>query len=128
MTDEANFETTENQIKCVDDVPEAARLGAKQQFFNKWYRPVALAPFVLMLIVVFRFFPNANGWPWVILGTATLLWAGGVAGYAFYLIIAFKCPSCHERFGLGERCKSCDLPRHGEGLESLSLSTFRPLE
>jgi hypothetical protein len=128
MTDIENFEVPNDQIKCVDDVPEAARLADRQQFLNRWYRPVAMAPFAVFLFIDFKFFPNSNNWLVVGIGLATLVWAVGVAGYAFYLLTTFKCPKCHERFGLGEVCKSCNLPRHGSGLESLDLSTFKPLK
>ena len=45
-------------MTCIDDVPAVARLAARQQFLNKWYRPVALAPFVLVLIANFWIFPG----------------------------------------------------------------------
>jgi hypothetical protein len=127
MADIEKLGIQEDQIKSVDDVPEAARLAERQRFLNRWYRPVATAPFAVLLIVVDRFFPNAQGWLWARLAIATMLWAVGVAGYAFYLMLAFKCPKCHKHFGLGEACKSCDLPRHGAELESLDISTLRPL-
>jgi hypothetical protein len=123
MTNIDSLGISEDQIKSVDDVPEAAILADRQLFLNKWYRPVALAPVAVVAFLDFRVFPNSNNW--FVVGTimATLIWVIGVASYAFYLLVAFKCPKCHERFGLGEACKSCKLPRHSPGLESLNLSS-----
>jgi hypothetical protein len=106
---------------CIDDVPAVARLAARQQFLNKWYRPVALTPFVLVLIVNFWIFAKSNSWVFVAVGLASLLWAITIAGYGFYLMLSLHCPRCESKFGLGERCRSCDLPRHGNSSGSSQM-------
>lgn len=102
----------EQEIRSLDDVPSAARVAARQRFLNRWYKPVAMAPFAVCLFVALKFFPDSRSWFLVSLVEATLIWAFGVAAYAFYLLFWFKCARCHSRFGLDERCRSCGLPRH----------------
>jgi hypothetical protein len=96
----------------VDDFPNLARLASRQQFLNKWYKPVALAPFAVVLFVIFKFFPESNSGVLLAGVFASLIWAMFVAGYGFYLIFGLKCPVCAARYGLGQKCRSCDLPRH----------------
>jgi hypothetical protein len=100
------------EVACVDDVPSVARMAARQQFFAKWYRLLALVPFAAILFIAFEFFPNPNSWTQVVLVFVAIIWGGSVAGYAFYLMFAVRCPECRSRFGLGEKCRSCGLPRH----------------
>jgi hypothetical protein len=83
----------------VDDFPDFARLASRQQFLNKWYKPVALAPFAVVLFIIFRFFPESNSRILLAGVFASLIWAMFVAGYAFYLIFGLKCPVCAARYG-----------------------------
>jgi len=107
----------ETQIKSLDDVPAVARLAARQAFFIRWYRAVALVPFTVLIFIALKFFsdtPAGNIWMDAIY--ATLGWAIAVAAYAFYITFwGFLCPVCGYRFGSGEKCKNCGLPRHGDG-------------
>jgi hypothetical protein len=128
MADIENYGLGEDAIKSVDDVPSVSRLANRQLFLNKWYKLVAMAPFLVVLVVSLWFFPNSSSRFLAALAIATVLWAAGVACYAFYLIFAVRCPRCHERFGLGENCKSCALPRHPDASAKIDLSTFRPLD
>ena len=54
------------EIKSLDDTPTVARLAARQRFLRKWWRPVAIAPFVLVLFISVKFFgdfpPLRCGW------------------------------------------------------------------
>jgi hypothetical protein len=111
-----------DKISCLDDVPDAARRGQRQQFLNKWYRPAALAPFVIVLIIDFNFVRNPNNWIIVSFGLASLFWAVAIAGYAFYLLVSLRCPKCNGRFGLGNNCRSCGLPRHSDSFQLLDMS------
>ena len=95
----------DQEIRSLDDVPSAARVAARQRFLNRWYKPVAVAPFAVCAFVGLKFFPDSRSWFLVALVEATLIWAFGVAAYAFYLLFWFKCPRCHSRFGLVERCQ-----------------------
>jgi hypothetical protein len=100
------------KLKSLDHDPEIAQTAKRQLFLNKWYRPTALAPFVIVIVISFKFFPDSNPPIIVALGFVSALWAFGVAAYAFRLLWRFDCPNCGERFGLGEKCRSCRLPRH----------------
>jgi len=102
------------QIKSLDDVPDVARIAAYQRSVLKWYKIIAILPFAVTLFVVLKFFPNATGRAWDLLIGITLLWAIGFAGYAFKLLFwGATCPACGERFGqTGDKCRSCELPRH----------------
>ena len=99
-------------LKSLDDDPEIARVAARQLSLNRWYRLLALVPFAVLLFIDFEFFPNSNNAGLFVLVFASLFWAMGVAGYAFYLLFWFKCPNCGNRFGLGTECRSCGLRRH----------------
>jgi hypothetical protein len=101
-----------NTLTCIDDIPTVARLAARQQFLNKWYRPLGLVPFSVLIFIDFIFLHGSNNGLLVALVFISLLCAGAVSGYAFYLLFAVKCPVCKNRFGLGENCSSCNLPRH----------------
>lgn len=99
-------------MKSLDDDPEIAKVAARQRFLNKWYHAFALAPFAILIFIDFKFFPNSNNPVLVALVFLSLLWAMGIAGYAFCLLYWFKFPNCGSRFGLGDQCRSCGLPRH----------------
>lgn len=47
-------------ITSLDDVPDCARLAARQLFLFKWYQAVALAPFIIVLIIRLKLFPNSH--------------------------------------------------------------------
>jgi hypothetical protein len=112
----------DDAITCLDDVPDFVRLAARQQFLNKWYHTLGLVPFGIFLFIEFEFDPNSNNRILVGLVVLSLIWAGAVAGYAFYLLVAFRCPACKNRFGLGENCRSCYLPRHRDSAGILANS------
>jgi hypothetical protein len=119
----ADFTTAEGKsIKSLDDLPEVAKLAERQRFLNKWYRPVALAPFVISIILGVGVFPNSTSPVLLGLVFASLFWAIFVAGYAFYLLVNFRCPACDSRFGLGDECKACALPRHADETSNLFTS------
>src|SRR4029077_869197 len=111
-------------ITCLDDVPSAARLAARQQFLSKWYRPVGIAPFAVLLFITLVIFGDSDsdsllGRTLMNLTFGSLLWTLFVVGYTFYLQFFFRCPRCRWRYGMGEQCNTCGLPRHpGSGLKS----------
>ena len=39
--------------------------------------------------------------------------AMAIVGYSFFLMFAVRCPACRWRFGMGDKCMNCGLPRHG---------------
>ena len=107
-------------ISSLDDVPEIAKIAKRQLFLNRWYRPVAMAPFLLAVILGVGIFRDHSRNPILLAYTfASLMWAIFVAGYAFYLLSSFSCPCCSSRYGLGENCRSCGLPRHNQPPQSM---------
>jgi hypothetical protein len=113
---------TDDAITCLDDVPDLARLAARQQFFLKWYQAVGLVPLGLFVFIVFRFFPNSNSSALDALVGASLIWPLLVVIYTAYLWLTLQCPACKNRFGLGENCRSCNLPRHRDSTGFLANS------
>lgn len=101
-------------MTCLDDAPAAARLAERQQFLKKWYYAVGIAPFFLVVLIIMRFFPDSTSRVLDALVFISLAWAIAVAGYTFYLMFWLKCPRCNWRFGSGEKCSTCKLPRHRE--------------
>jgi len=112
----------DDAITCLDDVPDLARLAARQQFFLKWYQAVGLVPLGLFVFIVFRFFPNSNSSTLDVLVGASLIWPLLVVIYTAYLWLTLQCPACKNRFGLGENCRSCNLPRHRDSTGFLANS------
>jgi hypothetical protein len=108
-------------ITCLDDFPAVARLAERQQFLIKWYYGVGIAPFFLVVVIGLRFFHDSVSRIFDALVFISLAWAMAVAGYTFYLLFWLKCPRCNWRFGSGEKCNTCKLPRHRDysGLFSL---------
>jgi hypothetical protein len=100
------------EIRCLDEVPSLARTSARQQFLTRWCKPVALAPFVVVLFVVLTFFPKSTSRIPTVFVFASLAWAMAIVGYSFFLMFAVRCPACSWRFGMGDRCMNCGLPRH----------------
>jgi hypothetical protein len=100
------------EIACLDESPSVSRIAARQEFLNRWYRPVAMAPFILILVVVTAFFPSSHRAVQFGLASAAMIWAGAVIGYAIFLRFAVRCPVCGWRFGVQDKCNSCGLPRH----------------
>ena len=99
-------------ITCLDDVPALARVAARQRFLMKWYQPVGLAPFVVVLVISLGFFPDSNSPILVFLVVASLVWTLAVVVYTVYLWVTLRCPVCKNRFGMADNCRSCKLPRH----------------
>jgi hypothetical protein len=103
------------QPTCLDEWEKYARLDRKRLFLQRYWYVVAMAPFACVLLIVLRFFPNSSGHFWDTLIFTSLGWALFVAIYAIGVITRFpfiRCPRCDWRFGPGDWCGSCSLPRH----------------
>lgn len=105
------------EIKCLDDAPSLTPIAARQQFLTTWYKAVALAPFTVVLFVVLTFWPKSTSWIPIAFVFATLVWGLSVVGYSFFLMFSLRCPACEWRFGMGEKCMNCGLPRHRDDAE-----------
>lgn len=100
------------EIRSLEDVPGVARMAARQEFLLQWYKPVAIAPFMVVLFIVLRLFPKSTSRIPIYFVFASLVWTGAVIGYSFFLMFALRCPVCGWRFGSRDKCSSCGLPRH----------------
>ena len=103
------------QSRCLDESEPFARLNRQLQFLRKYWHVIALAPFAITIFVLLRFYGNSTNRLVDIPIYLTLGWAGAVIIYS--LIVTFRtmfihCPRCRWRFGGGEQCGSCRLPRH----------------
>jgi hypothetical protein len=111
--DKKNDLVVTEKTTCLDDVPRLARLSLWQQRISRSYHLVALVPFVAMIFIVFKFFPNSTNPIWTFAVFLSLGWAIAVAGYAFYsLFWGVRSPACGNGFGVRDSCRSCGLPRH----------------
>jgi hypothetical protein len=45
-----------------------------------------------------------------------------IVGYSFFLMFAVRCPACRWRFGMGDKCMNCALPRHRDDSSAIPLS------
>jgi hypothetical protein len=101
-----------NAITCLDDVPNLASLAARQKFLSKWYAALATGPLGVFVPIEIVFDPKASSRKLAALILVSLIWAVVVISYTFYLSLAIHCPACEHRYGSGETCRSCNLPRH----------------
>lgn len=102
---------TQHRLSCLDDEPDTARKAARQQFFLRWYIVLATVPFFATLAIQLRFFPQSQT-PVAI--WASLVWAGAALAYTAVVWLGLRCPCCEQRYGGGEKCLNCHLPRHSE--------------
>lgn len=102
------------KIGSLDDLPDLAKLAKRQLFLNKWYKPLAMAPFAVFIILDQVFFPKSRG-PFLLAMMIPIgIWVMSIVGYAFFLLFSLRCPYCNSVYGLGNRCKACGLPRHAD--------------
>lgn len=124
MTADSQSPGMANEIHSLDEVPSAEKLVARQQFLSKWWHSIAIAPFACDIFLTLGFFANSTNRLFVILLEITLVWAMAVAAYAFYLLVSVKCPRCGQRFGSGDSCRSCGLPKHAGTLSDVESQTL----
>jgi hypothetical protein len=101
--------------RFLDEWPSYASFSKKKQFWQKYYRPLALGPFAVAIFVGIRFLDDSHYQLGVDLVFASLAWAGFVIFYSLSFMvraISMKCPRCGWRYGMAEECGSCGLPRH----------------
>jgi hypothetical protein len=107
-------------LTCLADWADYKRLDGRRSFLLKYSHALALAPFVLALVICLgvlpRIAPDSAFWEGVaeIIIVISLGWALIFIVYAlsvFTRCLSIRCPRCGWRFGLGDRCSSCDLPR-----------------
>ncbi|GAC1431612.1 MAG: hypothetical protein NVSMB62_28610 [Acidobacteriaceae bacterium] len=112
MMEAAKHAFDRETLKCGDEAPDFARIAARQDLVTKRLKPTMMLPFIVFLLIDLKFFKDSNNWIVVSIGMLTVLWAGAVNFYSLYLRITVHCPKCGNRFGSGDKCASCSLPRH----------------
>jgi hypothetical protein len=83
-------------------------------FMKAYWYALAVGPFFLLIVAIFRYFPNSSSRLLDVLVYVSLAWALSVALYAFVITtrwLFIRCPRCGWRFGPSTRCGSCGLPR-----------------
>jgi len=110
------YRTADGQeITCLEDLPSAARLLARQRFMIKWYYA---ATFVI-LIPSSWLFRATSGWLHWPVFFIVLIGISGPFLYPFLLLCFFRCPVCLKRFAMLKVCPSCGLPTHRDSSKSL---------
>ena len=102
-------------LTSLDAWEKYVRLNEKSQFLRKYWYLTASGPFALAVFLIMRFYPHSTNKLWDVLVVASLAWGVLVAGYSMSIIVSLlfiRCPRCSWRFGLGDWCNSCGLPRH----------------
>jgi hypothetical protein len=105
---------------CLADSQKYKTLDDRRRVLLKYWYALATVPFFLSIVIgvgVFpRLMPDTAFWAGVaeILIFGALGWSFIVIFYALFVYVCWflvRCPRCGWRFGLGDRCGSCDLPR-----------------
>jgi hypothetical protein len=102
------------QLKCLEDWDNYSRLNDRRVFLTKyWYLSVAV-PIVVGIGILVRFFNDASWTVQNIMLGVLFAWVFFVIMYSLTIALRFlfiRCPSCGWRFGPGDFCGSCGLPR-----------------
>jgi hypothetical protein len=107
-------------LACLADSANYKRLDDRRRFFLKYWHALAVVPFFLAIVIGLgilpRIVPDTAFWAGVAytLIFGSLGWSLIVILYALSVFVRWflvRCPRCGWRFGLGERCGSCELPR-----------------
>jgi hypothetical protein len=113
-------------LACLADSENYRKLDRKRRFLAGYWRALALSPFFVAIVIALglfpRILPDTKFWAGVAetLIVGSLIWSLIFGVYAIFVIIRWflvRCPRCGWRFGLGERCGSCDLPRSLENID-----------
>jgi hypothetical protein len=107
-------------VRCLADLPKYRSLEGRRRFLLQYWYALATVPFFLSIVIgvgVFpRLVPDTAFW-----GEVALALVFGALGWSFVVILYFlfvfvrwflvRCPKCGWRFGIGDQCDSCGLPR-----------------
>lgn len=102
------------QFASLEDFESYLKLSRKLQFAKAYWYVVVSVPLVLAIFIGVRFFNNSENHIGNMLIAVSLCWGFLVCVYGLVLLgrfLMFRCPRCGWRFGLGESCGSCTLPR-----------------
>jgi hypothetical protein len=116
---------------CLSDCENYKKLDEKRLFFLRYQYFLVTVPFIVAMLiglgVLPRIVPDTAFWTGVAetLIVGSLGWAGIVIFCALFIYLRwfiFRCPRCGWRFGPGDRCGSCDLPRSRDNLTPSDLN------
>jgi hypothetical protein len=99
---------------CLEEWDKYERIVIKDRFWIRYGRALALTPFTIVVMLVLRYFSESASKVLDYIIYASLLWAIIVVLHALSMRIRtdfIRCPRCGQRFGLGDYCSSCGLPR-----------------
>lgn len=112
-------------LSCLADSENYKRLDKRRRFFVQYQYSLATVPFALALLiglgVLPHIVPENAFWAGVAetLIVGSLVWSGIIILFALSVYLRwflYRCPRCGWRFGLGDRCGSCSLPRSRDNL------------
>lgn len=100
----------------LDQYPALSRRANRERFLSRRWaiRFAAFLPFILVLLTTRVSLPVPRSL-WDALFFASLLWAIVVFLYSLMLVfglVGIRCPRCSGRYGAGDNCPRCGLPRH----------------
>jgi hypothetical protein len=102
------------QLKCLEDWDNYSRLNNRRPLLMKyWYVSVAV-PIVGGVGILLRLLPDSTPTIQNIVLGVILGWVFLVIAYSMTILLRFffiRCPRCGWRFGPGDFCGSCSLPR-----------------
>ena len=103
--------------RCLDDDEAYTRIERQLRFVRRYWYGVASGPFFLVIVLLFRYFPQSSGRIWDVAVAISRGWAILVAIYGLILVVRalmIHCPRCGWRSGWADRCTSCGFPRHAD--------------
>jgi hypothetical protein len=110
-----------DRYRCLDEWDHYVRLDRRCEFLKRYWYPIAIGPFAVVMIVCFRFFPDSTSVVLDVFFGMTFGWGMLFTGYCLILFtraLAIRCPRCSWRFGLTDHCTSCGLSRHAPATTS----------
>lgn len=116
------------KLEYLDDDPRYAQLTERVRFINRYWRAMAMGPFLVIVILAALLYRESIGRLPDVLLIMAAAWIMFLAIYCLSQIardLFYRCPRCHWRFGLGKVCGSCSLPRNRP--EPSSASDFQSL-
>jgi hypothetical protein len=109
----------DSQLRSLEEWDYYARLNRQVTSLKKYWYWLTIGPFAAVLFSGLKFFGSSVNktvnQTFDVLVMMSLAWAMLVGGYGLNSLarwFALRCPRCGWRFGLGNQCGSCGLPRH----------------
>lgn len=101
---------SDERVYSLNDYPAYQKLDQRRRVVRRYMYFIALAPFVIGLVLGRNTLGNS-----LVFIVLSMGWAMCAAAYGIYInfrFLGFKCPQCSQSFGRGEECFSCGFPRN----------------